>query len=80
MKNLSRTLLTLLLLTTGLAHAQTNPVPASPRTPAVTAVNGETTLQLDVGFGVRAVPPSRVTVPAGETLRIVAPDVGNDFT
>jgi hypothetical protein len=80
MKNLPRTFLTLLLLTTGLALAQTNPVPTSPHTPAVNAVNGETTLQLDVGFGVRAVPPARVTVPAGEALRIVAPDLGSGFT
>jgi hypothetical protein len=37
---------------------------------------GETTVQLDVGFGIRAVPPSRVTVPAGETLRVTAPVLG----
>ncbi|MGH7944445.1 MAG: hypothetical protein ACREF9_05495, partial [Opitutaceae bacterium] len=39
------------------------------------AARGETTVQLDVGFGIRAVLPSRVTVPAGETLRIIAPDL-----
>jgi hypothetical protein len=42
--------------------------------------NGETSLRLDVGFGIRAVPPSRVTVPAGDTLRITAPDMGPGFT
>lgn len=36
----------------------------------------ETTLSLDVGFGIRAVQPSRVTVPAGDKLRLVAPRVG----
>jgi hypothetical protein len=41
---------------------------------------GESTVTLDVGFGIRAVPPSRVTVPAGEQLRIVAPDLGGEFT
>lgn len=80
MRNLSRTLLALLTLTAGLAVAQTEPTSTPSRTPAVTPVNGETTLQLDVGFGVRAVPPSRATVPAGETLRIVAPDLGGGFT
>lgn len=40
---------------------------------------GETSLMLDVGFGIRAVPPSRVTVPAGEYLRVVAPDRGPGF-
>lgn len=56
-------------------------VVAQPSTrPTPTASAGETTLQLDVGFGVRAVPASRVTVPAGEALRLVAPDVGGGFT
>ena len=41
---------------------------------------GETSLRLDVGFGIRAVPPSRVTVPAGETLRVTAPDMGAGVT
>ena len=48
--------------------------------PTTQASSGETTLRLDIGFGVRAVPPSRVTVPAGETLRIQAPDLGDDVT
>ena len=34
---------------------------------------GETTIRLDVGFGIRPVLPSRVTVPRGEVLHIVAP-------
>jgi hypothetical protein len=36
---------------------------------------GETSLNLDVGFGVRYVPPSQVTVPVGETLTVTAPDI-----
>ena len=43
------------------------------------ATNGETTVRLDVGFGIRAVLPSRVTVPVGESLRIIAPDMGSGF-
>lgn len=43
-------------------------------------VGGETFVRLDVGFGIRAVPPSRVTVPAGETLRVAAPDLGSDVS
>jgi hypothetical protein len=35
--------------------------------------SGETTLTLDVNFGIRYVPPSRVTVPSGERLTISAP-------
>ncbi|MSU50012.1 MAG: immunoglobulin domain-containing protein [Opitutus sp.] len=42
--------------------------------PAVLA--GETTVTLDVGFGIRAVLPSRITVPVGESLRILAPTIG----
>ena len=44
------------------------------------AATGETTLTLDVGFGIRAVPASRVTVPLGERLRIVGPSIGEGFT
>lgn len=44
------------------------------------AAPGETTVTLDVGFGIRAVPPSRVTVPLGERLRVVAPKIGEGFT
>lgn len=73
MKNLSLALLTLATLTSGLVRAQ-------PVTPPAATSAGETTLQLDVGFGVRAVPAARVTVPAGETLRIVAPDLGREIT
>ncbi|MBL9210045.1 MAG: hypothetical protein JNL92_06230 [Opitutaceae bacterium] len=72
MKNLSFALLTLVTLTPGFVRAQ-------PVTPPAAAAAGETTLQLDVGFGVRAVPAARVTVPAGETLRLVAPDLGRDI-
>lgn len=36
---------------------------------------GETSLRLDVGFGIRYVPPSQVTVPEGEHLTITAPDI-----
>lgn len=42
--------------------------------------SGETSITLDVGFGIRAVAPSRVTVPAGERLRIIAPAAGEGFT
>ena len=41
---------------------------------------GETSLTLDVGFGIRAVQPSRVTVPNGELLRVTAPDMGAGIT
>ena len=37
---------------------------------------GETAVTLDVGNGIRAVPPSRLTVPAGETLLITGPSFG----
>jgi hypothetical protein len=43
---------------------------------AQTSSAGETAVTLDVGFGIRAVPPSRVTVPVGERLRITAPSLG----
>ncbi|HEY5551237.1 MAG TPA: immunoglobulin domain-containing protein, partial [Opitutaceae bacterium] len=43
---------------------------------AVSAVRAETTLLLDIGFGIRWVPDSRVTVPTGEYLTVVAPDFG----
>jgi hypothetical protein len=41
---------------------------------------GETTVTLDIGFGIRAVQPSRVAVPTGERLRIIAPDMGTGVT
>jgi len=44
---------------------------------AVGAARSETTLALDIGFGTRFVPPSRVTVPSGERLAIIAPDFGS---
>lgn len=34
---------------------------------------GETTVVLDIGFGIRYVPPANVTVPTGETVTINAP-------
>lgn len=42
---------------------------------------GETSVTLDVGFGIRAVLPSRVTVPVGERLRLTAPrlDAGVNY-
>lgn len=41
---------------------------------------GETSITLDLGFGIRFVPPSRVTVPVNERLKITAPDMGAGFT
>ena len=38
---------------------------------------GETNLRLDLGNGIRPVPPSRVTVPVGELLRIQGPALGD---
>lgn len=64
----SRGLLALLPLTAALAFGQ------------AVAAGGETAITLDVGFGIRAVLPSRVTVPAGEILRITAPNVGGQDT
>jgi hypothetical protein len=49
-------------------------------TAALPETRGETTVTLDIGFGVRFVAPSRVTVPVAEKLRITAPDLGNDIT
>ncbi len=43
---------------------------------AVETTRGETSLTLDIGFGIRAVPASRVTVPVGETLRLTGPASG----
>lgn len=37
---------------------------------------GETAVTLEIGHGIRHVPPSRVTVPVGEMLRIKGPDSG----
>jgi hypothetical protein len=41
------------------------------------ARTGETSINLGIGFGIRYVPPSRVTVAAGETLHVIAPQVGS---
>lgn len=60
----------LLPLTVAVAAAQST----------VPAPRGETTLTLDVGFGIRAVPAARVTVPSGETLRITAPKLSDATT
>jgi hypothetical protein len=59
-------------------------VTVTPVTPTIVPVgtaempqaSGETSVLLDVNFGVRFVPPSRITVPAGETLRVTAPNLG----
>lgn len=45
-------------------------------TVAALQTTGETSVTLDIGHGIRRVPPSRVTVPVGETLRITGPDSG----
>ncbi|MES2696541.1 MAG: immunoglobulin domain-containing protein [Verrucomicrobiota bacterium] len=50
----------------------TGTIPAAP----LNAAQNETTITLDVGFGIRFVPPARVSVPNGEKLRIVAPEAG----
>lgn len=38
--------------------------------------SAETSISLDIGFGIRYVPPAQVTVPEGEYLRISAPEIG----
>lgn len=65
-----------------LASTSTTGEPADPRATvaAETATAGETALTLDVGFGIRAVLPSRVTVPVGETVRVTAPNLGAGIT
>lgn len=40
------------------------------------AAASEVSLTLDVNFGIRYVPPARVTVPAGSLVRVSAPDLG----
>jgi hypothetical protein len=40
------------------------------------AARAETTIALDIDFGIRHVPPARVTVPKGELLRITAANFG----
>ena len=72
----SRSLFVILPFAAGFALAQT----AIAQTQSSTAARGETSLRLDVGFGIRAVLPSRVTVPVGETLRVTAPDMGAGVT
>ena len=56
-------------------------LPAAVLAPAGNALQapavGETAITLDVGSGIRAVPPSRVTVPAGETLLLTGPTFAN---
>lgn len=42
-----------------------------------TTGGGETSLTLDVSNGIRFVPPSRVTIPSGDTLRITGPNYGS---
>ena len=56
-------------------------LPAAVLAPAGKALQapevGETALTLDVGNGLRPVPPSRVTVPVGETLLVTGPGFAN---
>lgn len=57
-------------------------VPVSTLTPvgtieATSVPTGETSLSLDVANGIRYVPTSRVTIPAGDTLRITGPNYGS---
>ena len=40
---------------------------------------GETTFLLDIGNGIRAVSPSRVTAPAGERVQIIGPEARAGF-
>src|SRR5262245_37017745 len=74
--NLSRFVFVMLPVAAALALAQ----PAAAQTQFEPSARGETTLRLDVGFGFRAVLPSRVTVPTGETLRVIAPTLGDNVT
>ena len=66
---------------TAVAPAPPVSLPASVLAPAGKALQapevGETALTLDVGSAIRAVPPSRITVPVGETLLITAPGFAN---
>jgi hypothetical protein len=79
MKILSHRLFAIFPIATALAFAQGTPVVPLPENGTVLTsdLRGETSLVLDVAFGVRAVQPSRVTVPIGETLRVTAPDMGS---
>ena len=52
-----------------------NPRPVPVGSTELPAAAGETSVTLDVSFGIRYVPPSRVTVPNGERLRIAAPAI-----
>jgi hypothetical protein len=62
------------------AAVVTPPAVLPPRGAAeLPAATGETSIKLDVGFGIRAVPPSRVTVPTGERLTIIAPNLGENI-
>jgi hypothetical protein len=59
------------------------PGAADPSTsrPAAPVVAHETSVYLDIGFGTAPVPASRLSVPAGEKLRLVAPllDAGTNY-
>jgi hypothetical protein len=72
----SRSLFVIVPFTAALVFAHA----ALAQAPSVSTTAGETSLRLDIGFGVRAVPPSRVTVPAGEVLRISAPEMSAGTT
>jgi hypothetical protein len=71
----SRLISALLLASACAFPALAQPVTGGPL-PALDPGRGETTLTLDIGAGIRAVLPSRVTVPIGESLRIVGPSFG----
>ncbi len=69
---------------TAAATAATSNVTATVAPPRgsveLAAATGETSVTLDVGFGIRAVLPSRLTVPVGEKVRVTAPDMGTGVT
>lgn len=58
--------------TVGGVDPDLNVSPEGPIVPAA-VTPGETTLQLDVAFGTRMVPPSHITVAAGERVTLLAP-------
>ncbi len=72
---LSRSLFVVFPLLGAVAFAQTRPDVTATAFPI--SAQHETSISLDVGFGIRAVAPSRVSVPVGEKLRITAPQLGD---
>jgi hypothetical protein len=61
---------------TGTVVAATASVRPSPVL-TVASAQHETSITLDVGFGIRPAPPSRITVPLGEKVRVTAPRLGD---